>query len=311
MSEVRRDCRKRHSGVTGPTGSRGPVGTTGPTGSSGLHGCRGPKGPRGCRGENGPRGPTGPTGTVENLRVDAEGPFSGGSALVGASELIRFTSNSLAINVSQGSANVNIETVGGTGGFGITGPTGASGAQGPIGPTGPSGSGTGITGATGAQGPVGPTGPSGSGTGITGPTGPQGPVGPTGSGGSGNLGAARVYVWSDGQGTIFPGEAISYDQTVEAVGFTVAITGLVVTANQTGTYLLSVAVHTEPPGGTDNVQVNINGTPIITIAAGSGETSTCTAGDDVTVTFPAGTPNGVVGNLNGAPSNYLQLYQLV
>lgn len=77
----------------------------------GLIGLPGCQGPRGKEGERGRRGKQGPAGNISNLKVDASGPFSSGSATVGLSELIHFTSNTLAINVTQGSANVNIENL--------------------------------------------------------------------------------------------------------------------------------------------------------------------------------------------------------
>jgi len=139
-----------------------PPGSIGPTGPPGEPGPTGPTGPQG------EPGPTGPTGVFdpEQVLFFVEGD-AGDTATVTLGDTITFTSQTLDIVVTQGSAIVNIEldTI-------PTGPTGPTGPQGEPGPTGP-------TGPQGEPGPTGPTGPQGE-PGPTGPTGPQGEPGPTG-----------------------------------------------------------------------------------------------------------------------------------
>jgi len=105
----------------------GPQGPTGPTGEPGPAG--------------GPTGPTGPTGAIEvgALIVDIQGNDGSVVPLNLGDELI-FTSNTLDISVSTGSAIVNIELpvipVGPTGATGDKGATGDQGATGDKGATG-------------------------------------------------------------------------------------------------------------------------------------------------------------------------------
>jgi hypothetical protein len=97
-------------------------------------------------------------------------PFTFGSKL-------RFWSETLQINVSEGSALINIE--GNVGLTGPTGPHGVKGSQGGAAPTGPTGQ-QGIQGVTGSSGPQGVTGSVGQ-QGIQGVTGSPGIQGVTGS----------------------------------------------------------------------------------------------------------------------------------
>ncbi|SFX04037.1 Collagen triple helix repeat-containing protein, partial [Thermoactinomyces sp. DSM 45891] len=120
-------------------------------------------------GPQGPQGPVGATGTVPtgtiptgtNLFRVLGNSGANGIATVAVGEDLNIISNTLNVNVTEGSANVSLEV-----------PTGSTGITGPQGPTGP----TGFAGSTGETGPQGPTGFAGA-TGETGPTGPQGPTG--------------------------------------------------------------------------------------------------------------------------------------
>lgn len=127
----------------------------------------------------GPTGPTGPTGSLTPGEVLFSVLGTTGTATVGVGESMTFLSDTLEIEVTQGSANIRIEnTMSATG---PTGPTGAAGATGATGPTGVDGA-TGATGPTGADGVTGVTGPTGAAgaTGATGPTGADGATGATG-----------------------------------------------------------------------------------------------------------------------------------
>jgi len=93
-----------------------------------------------------------------------------GSAQVGFRDQIVFESDTIQIEVSEGSAIVRLEVEN----SGRTGPTGANGVTGPTVPTGADGA-TGATGPTGTDGATGPTGPTGAdgadgATGVTGAT---------------------------------------------------------------------------------------------------------------------------------------------
>ncbi|GBF78377.1 hypothetical protein PA598K_07016, partial [Paenibacillus sp. 598K] len=96
--------------------SVGPTGATGPTGPSG--GLPGPTGPIGATGA------TGATGTFEpdSVLFNVNGPT--GSATVGLGQSLTFLSTTLDIVVTQGSANVEIES------RAVSGPTGATGESG-------------------------------------------------------------------------------------------------------------------------------------------------------------------------------------
>lgn len=106
-------------------------------------------------GPPGSPGPAGPTGAV------APGTFlfnvvgEAGSVPMTAGESLTFTSNSLDIAATPGSAIVSIESEeGGTGATGLTGPTGATGIPGVTGVSGATGA-AGLTGATGVTGVTG------------------------------------------------------------------------------------------------------------------------------------------------------------
>ena len=122
----------------------------------------------GPTGPTGPPGPTGPTGAFDpNQDLFYVSGTTGTIATVRLGETLIFNSNTLEINVQDGSAIVDIELTNIP--MGPTGPTGPQGEQGPTGPQGDQGP-------TGPQGELGPTGPQGE----LGPTGPQGELGPTG-----------------------------------------------------------------------------------------------------------------------------------
>ncbi len=152
-------------------------------------------------------------------------------------ESIIFQSSTLEISVTQGSAIVNIEELGGpTGNYGPTGPTdpsGDTGPTGPIGDTGPTGP-TGPMGDTGPTGPIGDTGPTGP-TGDTGPTGPIGDTGPTGptgdtgpigpmgdtgpTGDTGPAGAGNIIPFASGAVTTLTTELGGQPGTQALIGF--------------------------------------------------------------------------------------------
>ncbi len=94
-----------------------------------------------------------------------------------------------------------------SGATGAAGPKGDAGPAGPAGPAGAKGD-AGAAGATGAQGPKGDTGATGAqgpkgDKGDTGSTGPVGPQGPSGS--------SKVYVATDGDGNVQPGNELTSD----------------------------------------------------------------------------------------------------
>lgn len=145
-------------------------------------------------GPTGPTGPTGATGTILPGEFLFNVVGNAGSAVLAAGEALAFTSDSIDIVVTPGSAVVSMEAVegmtgatGATGVTGVTGSTGATGATGLTGATGGTGA-TGVTGTTGVTGNTGVTGVTGF-TGVIGETGLTGAAGATGeTGGTGVTG---------------------------------------------------------------------------------------------------------------------------
>ncbi len=182
-------------GLTGQTGDIGPTGDTGPTGVSSTFIVE---------------SATGPTGT----------PTS--SAIMGDGDTLRIWSNTLYINVTTGSAIVQIESTGSFGQTGVTGDTGYTGNTGDTGEAGVTGvtGEAGPTGNTGEAGPTGNTGEAGStgNTGEVGPTGNTGEVGPTGN--TGDVGPTGSTGDAGATGDVGPtgntGEAGSTGNTGEA-----------------------------------------------------------------------------------------------
>jgi len=123
-------------GVTGPTGCQGPAGEKGDKGYVGPRGSRGQTGPQGPPGPTGCRGPRGPAGPSTKFYVEGSDAINGlptsGPVVVGNGDTVRFYSDTLDINVEDGSALVNIEC-------NLEGPEGAQGDQGPKGDTGSQG----------------------------------------------------------------------------------------------------------------------------------------------------------------------------
>lgn len=100
-------------GATGNQGDTGPQGVQGPTGSQGIQGDTGPQGVAGFTGVQGAVGPTGdicsPLFSVETA-TGATGPLTSGPIDIDCGETLRFFSEgNLFIEVTPGSANVQIE----------------------------------------------------------------------------------------------------------------------------------------------------------------------------------------------------------
>jgi hypothetical protein len=152
---------KETTPVVGAQGLRGEKGEQGPQGERGLMGPEGPKGETGLQGERGEQGPQGPKGD------------HGEPGLQG----IRGPKGDRGDKGDQGDVGPQ-GPIGPQGPQGEQGEKGEAGSPGPVGPQGPMGP----RGDEGAQGPQGPQGLRGF-NGLQGPPGPQGPIGPQGPAG--------------------------------------------------------------------------------------------------------------------------------
>lgn len=166
-----------------------------------------------------------------------------------------------------------------TGAQGPAGPTGPAGPIGPIGPVGPAGpiGPAGQRGANGIQGIPGMNGPQGipgiqgiqgvpgvaGATGVTGATGAVGATGATGATGAGITDFLSVFRADPGTGTDTVGgnEPIVLNGLLANAGgaFTFVPPSSTITINETGSYLITFAIHNQ---GNAAFNLTVNGTPV-------------------------------------------------
>jgi hypothetical protein len=198
----------------------GPPGSQGPIGSQGISGERGFIGPQGPPGPQGPQGSQGTMGPAGE-----QGP--------------------IGLTGSQGPQGVE----------GPMGPQGGIGPQGPEGPMGPQG----IEGAEGPQGLVGPSGIQGT-QGIQGIPGPIGPQGIQGSQGLAGRSTINSYIYGSnntiGLTRYDPGSNIVFEKSdYPTLNMTNNNISGIITIDNSGTYMIDLAVMGNVVGNAINVPV--------------------------------------------------------